>query len=176
VELSSADKLSKLEPVGEATFASPNLRVGRDFLARRSWLIKNASPANSFADALIVDDNPLDTERLASSFRLIFGRDISVRLAKTVAEMCMCILEKPPEILLIDDNLDQRTKAETTFAKAQSLGYFGPIIIISGMLTRQRLIQLGRLGAVDIIHKDDLDSTRLREALLKITDKGRTGT
>jgi DNA-binding NarL/FixJ family response regulator len=90
--------------------------------------------------------------------------------------MCMCILEKPPEILLIDDNLDQRTKAETTFAKAQSLGYFGPIIIISGMLTRQRLIQLGRLGAVDIIHKDDLDSTRLREALLKITDKGRTGT
>jgi DNA-binding NtrC family response regulator len=176
VESSKFEGAPKVRQFGDTLHVSANARVGHEFLARRSWLIKNANTANALADAIIVDDNPLDTERLASAFRLIFGHGFSVRQAKTVAEMVVLLRDRQPDILIIDDNLSQIEKAETTLAKAQSLSYSGPTIIISGMFTRQRLIQLGRLNAIDIIHKDDLDSTRLREAILKINDRRQSGT
>jgi CheY-like chemotaxis protein len=151
-----------------ATDRSANDRVGRDYLTRRSWLIKHAGDAVLIADVVIVDDSTLDTERMASSLRLMFGRDVSVRVATTVSGMSALLRDKHPDLLIVDDHLSQGQRAETTLASAGIRGYQGPIFIVTGLLTRQRMVELRKLGAVDVIHKDDLDSTRLREAVLKI--------
>lgn len=145
-----------------------NARVGRDYLARRSWLIKNAQTAAAPADIVVVDDNSRDIDRLASALRLMFGRDISIRIAKTLAAMNLLLRDKQPDLLIVDDNLSQCQRAEATLAAAALQRFHGPIFIVTGMLTRQRLVELKKLGVVDVIHKDDLDSTRLREAVLKI--------
>ena len=145
-----------------------NARVGRDYLARRSWLIKNAHTAAMPTDIIVVDDNTRDIDRMASALRLMFGRDISIRIGKTLAAMNVLLREKQPDLLIVDDNLNHGLRAEATLAAAASHRFHGPIFIVTGMLTRQRMVELKKLGAIDVIHKDDLDSTRLREAVLKI--------
>jgi CheY-like chemotaxis protein len=147
---------------------SANDRVGRDYLARRSWLIKNAQTADAPADIVVVDDNARDVDRLASALRLMFGRDIAVRIAKTPAAMTALLREKLPDLLIVDDHLSQSQRAESTLAAAAAQRFNGPVFVVTGMLTRLRLAELTKLGVVDVIHKDDLDSTRLREAVLKI--------
>jgi CheY-like chemotaxis protein len=155
-------------PVRDIVHANNNQRVGRAFLARRSWLIKNSGTSVPISDAVIVDDSTMDADRLATSLRMVLGRDTSIRFSKTVEDMVTLLRAGHPDILMLDDNLNHIQKAETTIARARACGYHGPVIILSGLLTRQRVIQLSRLGPVDIIHKDDLDSTRLREAMLKL--------
>jgi DNA-binding NarL/FixJ family response regulator len=155
-----------------AASLAPNHRVGRDYLARRSWLIKHASTAATPADVVVVDDSVRDVDRLASALRLMFGRDLSVRIAKSQAVMVALLREKQPDLLIIDDNLSQSQRAESTLAAAEAHRYAGPVFIVTGMLTRLRLAELTKLGVADVIHKDDLDSTRLREAVLKINRNG----
>jgi hypothetical protein len=155
---------------GNASRTTSNDRVGRDYLARRSWLIKHAGDAVVLRDVMIVDDSSMDTDRMASSLRLMFGRDVVVRITKTVAGMGALLRTKLPDLLIVDDHLSQGQWAETTLAAADVLGYHGPTIIVTGLLTRQRMVELRKLRVVDVIHKDDLDSTRLREAVLKIAD------
>ena len=145
-----------------------NDRVGRDYLARRSWLIKNAHAAANPTDIVVIDDNARDIDRMASALRLMFGRDISIRIGKTLAAMNLLLRDKQPDLLIVDDNLNHGLRAEATVAAATLLRFQGPIFIVTGMLTRQRLVELKKLGVIDVIHKDDLDSTRLREAVLKI--------
>jgi hypothetical protein len=151
----------------KASKATSNPRVGTEFLTRRSWLIKHSGNATLISDAVIVDDSSLDTDRLATALRMVLGRDTSIRSGKTIEDMVALMRNGHPDLLLIDDNLNQLQKAETTLSRARAVGYHGPVIILSGLLTRQRVIQLARLEPIDIIHKDDLDSSRLREAMLK---------
>ncbi len=40
--------------------------------------------------------------------------------------------------------------------------------MISAQLTKKRRLELLSFGAQEVIHKDDLDSVRLGEALLKV--------
>ena len=47
-------------------------------------------------------------------------------------------------------------------------GYTGPIVVISGELTRDRRSALIAKGATDTIHKDDLNSVAIAEVLTRI--------
>jgi DNA-binding NarL/FixJ family response regulator len=161
--LMSALGLAATQPRGED-------RGGRAYLARRSWLIKHAGSSIVIQDVIVVDDNAMDTGRMASALRLVFGREISVRTTKTAAGMVTMLRAKHPDLLIVDDFLSQSQRAETTIAAAEAQAYAGPVLVVTGLLTRQRLVEIKMLGVVDIIHKDDFDSARLREAVRKITD------
>jgi hypothetical protein len=41
-------------------------------------------------------------------------------------------------------------------------------VVVSGQVTRKRREDLLAAGATDVIHKDDVDSVRLGEALLRV--------
>ena len=41
-------------------------------------------------------------------------------------------------------------------------------MVVSGQATRSRKAELIALGATDVIHKDDVDSVRLAEALARV--------
>jgi len=52
-----------------------------------------------------------------------------------------------------------------TIPLMRGAGYTGPIIVISGQVTHSRRSGLLANGASDVIHKDDVDSVRVAEAI-----------
>ena len=72
-----------------------------------------------------------------------------------------------PEIVFLDDYLKPNDNASQTIPFLQRAGYDGPIVVVSGQVDRQRRALLMTSGASDVIHKDDLDSVRVAEALAR---------
>jgi CheY-like chemotaxis protein len=146
----------------------PLASAGGDFLARKSNLTKSRSDMPAPADLLIVDDDTFDADRLRATLHLMFGYDISVRRARTLGSALDCVIERQPELIFLDDILKPSDTATNTVPFLRRCGYEGPIIIVSGMVDRQRRAELAAAGAADVIHKDDLDSVRVAEALTRV--------
>ena len=146
----------------------PVASAGGDFLARKSDLAKSHSQMPQLADLLIIDDDTFDADRLRATLHLMFGYDISVRRAKTLGSALDCVIERQPELIFLDDILKPSDTATNTVPFLRRCGYDGPIIIVSGMVDRQRRAVLVAAGAADVIHKDDLDSVRVAEALTRV--------
>jgi len=50
-------------------------------------------------------------------------------------------------------------------AQLRTAGYEGPVIAITGLLSRSRRARLLSAGAIDAFHKDELCSERITQAL-----------
>jgi DNA-binding NarL/FixJ family response regulator len=70
--------------------------------------------------------------------------------------------------VFLDDSLKPSDLANDTIPFLRRAEYKGPIVVISAQLTKKRRLELLSLGAQEVIHKDDLDSVRIGEALLKV--------
>ncbi len=81
-------------------------------------------------------------------------------------------LERKPQVVLLDDVLPPNENAVQTIAFLRKAGYEGPIVIVSDRASRLRSAQLRAVGAVDAIHKDNLDTVRLGEALARARASG----
>ena len=145
---------------------SNSSKIGRDFLVRRSTLGKRFLGLATPSDILVVDDSADDATVLSLGLRILFGQSLTPRLAGSVGAMKAAVRQRLPDLIFLDDLIEQ-SRAELSIPVLRSLGYDGPIIVVSSLVTRMRLAELTRLGAVDVIHKDDLESSRLREAILK---------
>lgn len=146
----------------------PVASAGGDFLTRKSDLTKSRSKMPELSDLLIIDDDTFDADRLRATLHLMFGYDISVRRAKTLGSALDCVIERQPELIFLDDILKPSDTATNTVPFLRRCGYEGPIVIVSGMVDRQRRAVLVAAGAADVIHKDDLDSVRVAEALIRV--------
>jgi DNA-binding NarL/FixJ family response regulator len=141
---------------------------GRDYLARRSDLAKTrAEVVGRFRDFLVIEDEAHDAGRLEATLHLMFGYDIQVRRARTLGSALDCVIERKPDIAFLDDILKPSDSASQTIPFLRRCGYDGPIIVVSGQVTRQRRAELAAAGAVDVVHKDDVDTVRIAEALEK---------
>jgi DNA-binding NarL/FixJ family response regulator len=98
-----------------------------------------------------------------------------MRRASTLASTVDAVLARKPEIIFLDDILKPSDDASQTIPFLRRAGYEGPIVVVSGQVTRVRRTQLITAGATDVIHKDDVDSARLTEALERVykDDKGK---
>ena len=141
---------------------------GGAFLAHKSDLTRSRHNSSRFDDILIVEDENFDADRLRATLHIMFGYDIKVRRAKTLGSALDCVIERQPAIVFLDDILKPSDTASQTIPFLRRCGYEGPIVVISGQVTRQRKAELGNAGAVDVIHKDDLDSVRIAEALERV--------
>lgn len=144
-------------------------RSGGNFLAHKSDLNKSRSKLPSAKDFLIVEDINFEADRLQATLHIMFGYGIEVRRAKTLGSALDAVIERKPEIIFLDDYLKPNDNATQTIPFLRRCGYDGPIIVVSGELDRHRKVLLTKAGAVDVIHKDDLDSARVAEALQRIT-------
>jgi DNA-binding NarL/FixJ family response regulator len=138
---------------------------GSEFLAKKSDLIRVRQKLPALADVLIVDDNTFDADSLRATLHMMFGYDISLRRAKTLGSALDLVIEKKPDIVFLDDILPPSDNATHTIPFLRRCGYEGPIVVVSGEATRQRRQVLLAAGAADVVHKDDLDSVRITEAL-----------
>ncbi len=79
-----------------------------------------------------------------------------------------CIIARKPELVFLDDVLKPSDNASQTIPYLRRAEYAGPIVVVSGQVTKNRRNDLLAAGATDVIHKDDVDSVRLAEALLRV--------
>lgn len=141
---------------------------GGDFLAKKSDLVRARAGMPHLKAFLIVEDEDSDADRLKATLRVMFGYDIEVRRAATLGAAIDSVIEKNPEFLFLDDVLKPSDEAHQTIPFLRRAGYNGPIVVVSGRVTRQRRTALMEAGADDVIHKDDVDSVRLAEALARV--------
>jgi CheY-like chemotaxis protein len=139
--------------------------TGSDFLARKSDLTRMRQRIPGLKDVLIVDDNNFDADSLRASLNMMFGYSLTMRRAKTLGSALDCVIERKPDLIFLDDILPPSDTASTTIPFLRRCGFEGPIIVVSGEMTRIRRQELLGAGAVDVVHKDDIDSVRISEAL-----------
>jgi CheY-like chemotaxis protein len=142
--------------------------TGGDFLARKSDITKLRKAMPAFRDVLVVDDEAPDADRIKATLRVMFGYDVEVRRASTLGSAVDCVLAKRPQLIFLDDILKPSDRATDTIPFLRRAGYDGPIVVISGQVTKKRRSELTSAGATDVIHKDELDSVRLAESLLRV--------
>lgn len=152
--------------------ASSSTKSGGDYLAKRSGLTKSRGDLPMLKDILIVDDETFDADRLKATLRLMFGYDIEIRRAATLGRALDELITRMPDLIFLDDVLKPSDNASQTLPFLRRTGYVGPVIVVSGQVTRQRRTQLIDAGAADVIHKDDVDSVRVAEALHRVFNTG----
>lgn len=151
--------------------AASSTKSGGDFLAKRSGVTKSRSDLPKLKDILIVDDETFDADRLKATLHLMFGYDLDIRRAATLGRALDEVIARMPEVIFLDDVLKPNDNASQTLPFLRRAGYAGPVIVVSGQVTRQRRTLLLGAGANDVIHKDDVDSVRVAEALHRVFDK-----
>lgn len=142
--------------------------TGGNFLARKSDVTKLRKDLPELNDFLIVEDENFDADRLRATLHIMFGYGIEVRRAKTLGSALDQVIEKKPEMVFLDDYLKPNDNATQTIPFLRRCGYTGPIVVVSGAVDRHRKSTLSKAGAIDVIHKDDLDSVRIAEALARV--------
>lgn len=148
--------------------SSSSSSSGGEFLAKKSVLMRARQGLPQLANILIIEDETFDAERLSATLRVMFGYELLVRRAATLASALDRIIEQKPEIIFLDDVLKPSDDASQSIPYIRRAGYEGPIVVVSGQVTRTRRATLLAAGATDVIHKDDVDSVRLAEALVRV--------
>ncbi len=140
---------------------------GGDFLAKKSEVTRRGKGLPPISTVLIIEDETFDADRLRATLRLAIGYDIEVRRAQTLGSAVDMLLASVPDLVFLDDILKPSDTAVNSIPYIRRAKYAGPLIVISGQATRTRKAELIALGATEVIHKDDVDSVRLKEALLR---------
>ncbi len=141
---------------------------GGDFLTKKSDITKLRRELPTLTDVLIVEDETIDADRLKATLRVMFGYDLEVRRAATLGNAVDSVVSRKPDLVFLDDVLKPSDNASSTIPYLRGAKYEGPIVVVSGQVTRKRRDDLLAAGATDVIHKDDVDSVRLGEALLRV--------
>jgi DNA-binding NarL/FixJ family response regulator len=142
--------------------------AGSDFLAHKNEVARLARQLPRLQNMLIVEDDISDSDRLRATLRVILGYEFLVRVAATLGSALDGVLSKQPDLVFLDDLLKPSDTATHSIPFLRRAGYTGPIVVISGQVTRNRRAELMALGAAEVIHKDDVDSVRLTEALARV--------
>ena len=151
--------------------ASSSTGSGGDFLAKKSELMRAREGIPDLKDVLVVEDESMDADRMFATLRVMFGYDLEIRRANTLASAVDMVMARKPEIVFLDDILKPSDDASQTIPFLRRAGFEGPIVVVSGQVTRTRRTTLIAAGATEVIHKDDVDSVRLTETLQRIFNK-----
>ena len=138
---------------------------GGSHLAKKGLLVGARAKLGAASDVLVVEDEALDAERLTATLRVIFGYELRIHLAASATDAIDRVAQAKPLLVFLDDILKPSTNALQTMPLLRQAGYSGPIIVISGQVTHSRRTGLIAGGASDVIHKDDVDSVRVAEAI-----------
>lgn len=161
---------------GDSTLSAAAQPPGRDFLERRSRLMRKLMDHVRLSSVHIIDDSRFDADVLASNLRKVLGRDVRIGISLAAANLKSQWSERHPDVVFIDDRLGQGTTALTVMPLLRRMGYIGPMVAVSGLLTPQRRAELVRAGASGTLHKDDYHSLRLIELLLELFAPGEAET
>jgi DNA-binding NarL/FixJ family response regulator len=141
---------------------------GAEYLETRSKLAKALSDTVPFRRIQIVDDTQFDADVLAGRLRKVLGRDVVLESARNLNMLHKQWAEQKPDLVFLDDRLGQTGSATVHLPSLRRMGFMGSIVVVSGLMLRDRRAELMRLGAFEALHKDDLDTERLIRLLLQL--------
>ena len=141
---------------------------GGDFLAKKNDVMHGRPGIARITDVLVVEDENIDADRMRATLHIMLGYSVEIRRANTLGSAVDNVIARQPHLVMLDDYLKPSDDASQTIPFLRRAGFDGPIIVVSGRATRQRRLELIKAGASDVIHKDEVDSVRLAEALGRI--------
>ncbi len=113
---------------------------------------------------LVIETAAVDAERLRATLRVLFGYQVPIVWASSLADALARLGETKPELAFLGD-LGSQADAPSAIGVLRRAGFAGPIIAVSNTVTPALRIRTITDGAIDVIHKDDLHSARIAEAL-----------
>ena len=125
-------------------------------------------------DILLIETGHLDSDRLTATLRVLFGYKLQIRTASAVPDAVDCIECEHPNVVFLDDSPGSSTDAEKSIPMLRGAGFSGPIIVVSEKISPTRRARLLQSGANEVIHRDDVDSVSVAEALACVRQQ-RTG-
>lgn len=168
IDTRSAKRRDLRKPGGIAATVVERATAGSGHLAKRADLAHTRAKQGAPQSILIIEDEAIDAERLTATLRVLFGYLAEIRWARSLSDAVVAINEQKPCVTFLDDILKPSGNASQTIPQLRHAGYKGPIIVVSGEVTHTRRSRLLTDGASDVIHKDDVDSVRVAEALARV--------
>lgn len=136
------------------------------FLRHKSGVHKSRIAAAQIADILLVEDSSVDGKTMSALLRSAFGRDVIIRHATSLLRAKTMLLERMPDLVVLDDIMPPKDRADTSIPFLRQLDFDGLIVVVSGEMTRIRRLRLLQAGAHEVLHKDDLNVMSLVEAAI----------
>ncbi len=143
-------------------------KSGESFLTRKSLATKARRELPHFSSVLVVEDEKADADRLAAILNLMFSYNLRIHQATTLSAAMDIVLREQLDLVFLDDVLKPSDTATDSIPYLRGIGFEGPIVVISSKATRKRKAELQKTGANDVIHKDDVDSVRIAEAITHV--------
>jgi CheY-like chemotaxis protein len=140
----------------------------RSVLVRKSELAKRMRLLPPLRTIMVIDDNEQDARHASVVLQMLLGPDLNITSHRYLAKAVSELQRRMPDLVILDDHLPPMDRAETSLLALQRFGFKGPFIIMTGMLDRARKLDLEKLKPLGLIHKDDLDSFSLSEALTRL--------
>lgn len=139
--------------------------TGCGHLTKRSSLATSRAHQELPSEVLIIEDKAADAERLTATLRVLFGYQVLIRSAGSLADALGALRRKMPSLAFLGDLRNPAAEPLLTIPELRRAGFDGAIIVVSGSVTPAHRTRLIAAGACDVIHKDDLNSVRVAEAL-----------
>lgn len=151
--------------------SSSSKGTGADYLVEKSDLARASKAMPRIGDVVVFEDERIDSDRMMATLRTILGYEVEVRRARTLTSGVDLLLQKRPDLVVLDDYMGPSDRADDAVPLIKRAGFDGPIVVVSGMLNRKRRAELLKLGVVDAINKDDLDSGSIGRIMLQLADR-----
>lgn len=152
--------------------ASQSRGTGADYLVDKSDLARIAQTMPKFRNIVVFEDERLDSDRMLALLRAMLGYDdIDVRRARTVTSGIDLLLQHKPDLILLDDYMGPVDRAHDALPMIRRAGFAGPVVVVSGQLTRSRRNELLKLGIAEAINKDDLDSGSIGRIMVQLAER-----
>ncbi len=138
---------------------------GPKHLARKNELAGAQAKHHALRDILLINTGPLDAERLTATLRVLFGYKAQIRTASTLPDGIDFIENAVPSVVFVDDRPQHGVDAEQAIPLLRKASFLGPIIVVGEKIAPARRAKLLQIGAGEVLHRDDLDSVSVAEAL-----------
>jgi CheY-like chemotaxis protein len=141
--------------------------TGAEFLARQSELVRTRGRLPQMADILIVGAEPASANIIGAMLRLMFGYETAIRPVGSFGAALDAVVFRTPDLILLDERVSPTTTALEALPILRRCDYAGPVLVIARAPDRALQRALLDAGAADVLDRDELDSARIAEALLR---------
>lgn len=146
---------------------------GTELVAAKAKLDRCRDLLPDWTNFLLIDDSEADANVLRAVLHSWLGHGISVSSVTTLGGALDHLNQNKPDILFLDHLLPPSDDAAVTIPYLRNIGYAGPIVIMSGKMSRALERRLVGAGAADMLHKDDFNSMSVAEVLLRVAGVSR---
>jgi hypothetical protein len=141
---------------------------GADVLAQLSELARQRAEMPKIEGVLILAQSAPAGELVQSALRAVVGYETAIELVATLAGSRKPGQKAPSIAFLYDDQNDFLERFGNLMALLRRANITCPVAVISTTLPPQDYPKIIELGAIDIMHRDDICGLRLRETVLKL--------